>query len=202
VRTKAWQLESIVESEAGVTVSMFTESDEHTRALWPGEFRLVHRVTFGATLRLELICTNTGATPLRFEEALHTYNRVADVERASVRGLDSVRFLDNTKSNKEKVQRGDVVIASQTDNAYMDTNGPIDLSDPNMRRRIRLTKDNSLTTVVWNPWREGAAGLHDLGDREWRQFLCVEASDILSAAINLAPGQEHRMAAVLSVEML
>src|SRR6266446_3015810 len=31
VRTKAWQLESMVESERGVVVSMFTESDERTR---------------------------------------------------------------------------------------------------------------------------------------------------------------------------
>jgi len=204
VRTKAWQLESIVETDEteGVTVTMFTESDEHTRRWWPGEFRLVHRVTFGATLDLELVCTNTGATPLRFEEALHAYNRVADVERASLHGLDSVRFLDNTESNKERVQRGDVVIASQTDNAYLDTKNTIDLSDVNMHRRIRLTKSNSLTTVVWNPWREGAAGLPDLGDGEWTQFICVEASNILNAAINLAAGQEHRMAAVLSVEKL
>jgi glucose-6-phosphate 1-epimerase len=202
VRTKAWQLESIVETEAGVTVSMFTESDEHTRGWWPGEFRLVHRVTFGSALSLELVCTNTGATSLRFEEAHHTYNRVADVERVSLHGLDSVHFLDNTESNKEKVQRGDVAIASQTDNAYLDTKSTIDLSDVNMRRRIRLTKTNSLTTVVWNPWREGAAGLPDLGDDEWRQFICVEASNILTAAIDLAAGQEHRMAAVLIVERL
>jgi len=71
-----------------------------------------------------------------------------------------------------------------------------------MRRRIRLTKANSLTTVVWNPWREGAAGLRDLGGGEWMQFICVEASNILDAAINLAPGQQHTMTAVLSVEKL
>lgn len=202
VRTKAWQLESIVETDAGVTVSMFTESDEHTRGWWPGEFRLVHRVTFGSALRLELVCTNTGATSLRFEEALHTYNRVSDVERVSLHGLDSVHFLDNTESNKEKLQRGDIVIASQTDSAYLDTESAIDLSDVNMHRRIRLTKSNSRTTVVWNPWREGAARLSDLGDGDWAQFICVEASNILSTAINLAAGQEHRMAAVLSVEKL
>jgi D-hexose-6-phosphate mutarotase len=98
--------------------------------------------------------------------------------------------------------RGDVVIASQTDNAYLDTRGTIDLSDADMRRRIRLTKANSRTTVVWNPWHEEAAGLRDLGEGEWKQFVCVEASNILDAAINLAPGQQHRMAAVLSVEKL
>jgi glucose-6-phosphate 1-epimerase len=202
VRTKPWELESITETEAGVAVTMFTESDEHTRRWWPAEFRLVHRVTFGSELSLELLCTNTGTTSQHFEEALHTYNRVADVGRVRLQGLDSVRFLDNTDSNKAKLQRGDVVIASQTDNAYLDTRSMIDLSDADMRRRIRLTKANSMTTVVWNPWGEGATGLRDLGDGEWMQFICVEASNILDAAINLAPGQQHRMTAVLSVEKL
>jgi hypothetical protein len=98
--------------------------------------------------------------------------------------------------------RGDVVIASQTDNAYLDTRGTIDLSDADVRRRIRLTQANSRTTVVWNPWHEEAAGLRDLGEGEWKQFVCVGASNILDAAINLAPGQQHRMTVVLSVETL
>jgi hypothetical protein len=68
------------------------------------------------------------------------------------------------------------------------------LLDPNKKRRIRLRKEHSLSTVVWNPWSEGAARSQDLGDGERRQFLCVEASNILDVAINLAPGQEHRMA--------
>lgn len=199
VRTKAWQLESIVENENRVTVSMFTGSDERTQRWWPGEFRLVHRVTFGAELRLELVCTNTGTTVLRFEEALHTYNRVADVQDVRIQGLDTVHFLDNTDANREKTQRGDVAIVSQTDNAYLNTENAVDLSDAKMHRRIRLTKANSLTTVVWNPWRDGAVGLRDLGDGEWAQFLCVEASNIMGAAVNLAPGQEHSMTAVLSV---
>jgi glucose-6-phosphate 1-epimerase len=199
VRTKAWQIESIVENGSGVTVSMFTESDERTQRWWPGEFRLVQRATFGSELSLELVCTNTGTTPLRFEEALHTYNRVADVHDARLHGLDTVSFLDNTDSNREKTQRGDAALASQTDNAYVNTQNAVDLLDPKMHRRIRLTKANSLTTVVWNPWREGANKLRDLGDDEWTQFLCVEASNILSFAINLEPGQEHRMLAVLSV---
>ncbi|MGA8272640.1 MAG: D-hexose-6-phosphate mutarotase [Candidatus Sulfotelmatobacter sp.] len=199
VRTKAWQLESIVENGNSVTVSMLTESDERTQRWWPGEFRLVHRVTFGAELSLELTCTNTGTSAPRFEEALHTYNRVVDVQDVRLQGLDTVRFLDNTDANREKQQGGDVVIVSQTDNAYLNTDSAVDLSDPKMHRRIRLTKANSVTTVVWNPWRDGAVKLRDLGDGEWTQFLCVEASNIMGAAVNLAPGQEHRMTAVLSV---
>lgn len=202
VRTRSWQLGSIVETGAGVAVTMFIESDEQTRRWWPAEFRLAHRVTFGSELSLELICTNTGTTSLRFEEALHTYNRVADVGTVRLQGLDGARFLDNTDSNKEKTQLGDVTIASQTDNAFLSTQNAVDLLDPKMRRRIRLQKANSSTTVVWNPWQEGASGLRDLGEDEWKQFLCVEASNIIGAAVTLAPGQEHAMSALLSVARL
>ncbi len=201
-RTKTWRLESILEEDGAIVVSMVTESDEHTRRWWPGEFRLVHRATFGSHLKLQLACTNTGTTTLHFEEALHTYNHVANVQHVRVLGLDAVRFLDNTDSNKKKAQRGDVAITSQTDNAYLNTRDAVELFDPDMRRRIRLAKANSLTTVVWNPWREKASEIRDLGNDEWTQFLCVEASNILDAVINLAPGQEHRMTAILTVERL
>jgi glucose-6-phosphate 1-epimerase len=98
----------------------------------------------------------------------------------------------------EKTQHGDIAIAAQTDNAYLNTASEVELWDEVMRRRIRLRKHNSLNTVVWNPWREGA--LRDLGDGEWSQFLCVEASNILASAVSLEPGEEHRMTAVISIE--
>jgi glucose-6-phosphate 1-epimerase len=202
VRTKTWQLESIVEEEPGVRVSMSTESDEQTRNWWPADFRLVHHVVFGPELTLELVCTNTGKTDLRFEEALHTYNRVAEVRNVRLRGLDTVHFLDNTESNMEKAQCGDVKIASATDNAFLGTQNDVDLIDPELRRHIRLQKANSVTTVVWNPWRDGAARLKDLGDGEWTQFLCVEAGNILAASVSLVPGEEHKMTAVLSTAKL
>ena len=202
VRTKSWQLESIVEDRSGVCVSMSTESDEQTRRWWPAPFCLVHRVVFGPELILELACTNTGKTDLHFEEALHTYNRVSDVANVRLQGLDGVQFLDNTDSNRAKTQHDDVTIALATDNAFIGTQSNVDLIDPGSHRQIRLKKAGSLTTVVWNPWREGAARLHDLGDGEWKQFLCVEASNILAASVSLAPGEQHRMTAVLSTQEL
>ena len=202
VRTKGWQLESIVQGGDEVLVSMSLESDEQTRWWWPGEFRLLYRVAFGPELILELVCINTGNTRLRFEEALHTYNRVGDVAKVRLQGLDSLQFLDNTDANRARAQHGDVTIASVTDNAFVGTQHDVELIDPELHRRIRLKKSNSLTTVVWNPWREGAARLGDLGDGEWTQFLCVEASNILAASVSLAPGEEHKLMAVLSLGKL
>ena len=191
VRTKAWQLESIARDGDAVTVSMSTASDEGTRKWWPGEFRLVHRVTFGSELKLELTVTNTGSTSLRLEEALHAYHRVGHVENIRLVGLDGVSYLDNTDSNREKRQCGDVVLTAQTDNAYLNTQHALELVDPELRRRILIAKENSLTTVVWNPWREGTQLLSDLGDDEWQHMVCAEASNILTFALILAPGQQH-----------
>jgi glucose-6-phosphate 1-epimerase len=200
VRTREWQLDSVTAEEDGaVTVVCSTESDEATRRWWPHEFRLVHRVAIGKALRLELIVKNTGSDRLSFEEVLHTYFRVGDARRVRVRGLDQVAYLDNTDGNGEKIQSGDIVFAAATDNAYLNTQGALELIDPVLRRAIRTEKENSATTVVWNPWQQGAAALSDLGDEEWERMTCVEASNILGSAVKLAPGEEHIMRATLSV---
>jgi glucose-6-phosphate 1-epimerase len=200
VRTIEWRLESVTaENDGSVGVACSTESDESTRRWWPHEFRLVHRVAVGGVLRLELTASNTGAAPFLFEEALHTYFLVGDVAKVRVRGLDRVRFLDNTDANREKIQSGDVVYGGATDNAYVDARGAVELVDPALHRTLRTEKENSATTVVWNPWQQGAAALSDLGDDEWRTMACVEASNILGAAVRLEPGQQHTMRATLSV---
>ena len=173
VRTKAWQLESIVQVGDAAAVSMFTESNESTRRWWPADFRLVHRATFGSELSLELVVTNTGTTSLRFEEALHTYHRAGDIEKARVQGLDGVHYLDKTDRNQKKTQHGEIVIASETDRVYLNIQEAVELEDPVLRRRTRVTKQNSRTTVVWNPWVQKARALSDLGGDEWTQMICI-----------------------------
>src|SRR6202007_1209489 len=93
VRTKLWTLESIEHCGGDVIVTMSTESDPGTQKCWPHNFRAALRVTFGAVLKLEFTVTNTGASPFRFEEALHTYHAVGDVHTASVAGLDGATYL-------------------------------------------------------------------------------------------------------------
>ena len=199
VRTREWQLDSVTaEGDGCVAVTCSTGSDDATRRWWPHEFRLVHRVTIGSSLHLELTVTNLGSAPFVFEEALHTYFRVGAAERARVRGLDQVTYLDNTDGNREKVQSGDVALTAPTDNAYLNTRSALELIDPTLHRILRTNKQNSETTVVWNPWQQGAATLADLGADEWRLMTCVEASNILRSAVSLAPGEQHAMGATLS----
>jgi glucose-6-phosphate 1-epimerase len=198
VRTKAWQLDSVESKGDTVVVSLSTASDAATRARWPHDFRLTHRLTIGEELTQELEVSNTGNTPLRFEEALHTYYRVGGAEAVRVIGLDGVAYLDNTDGNRRKQQQGDIVFTGQADSAYLDTTGAVEIFDPLLHRRIRLAKQDSRTTVVWNPWSTGAQSMADLGD-EWRKMVCVEASNIRDFAVDLTPGERHTMRTIIHV---
>jgi glucose-6-phosphate 1-epimerase len=200
VRIKEWRLDSIAAQDDGsVTVVCVTESDANTRHLWPHDFCAAYRVTFGKTLRLELTVINIGPVTVRFEEALHTYFHVGHVQQVRVRGLDQARYLDNVDGNREKVQAGDIAIAGQTDNAYLATQASPEVHDNSLRRILRTDKENSETTVVWNPWIEGATPLTDLGPDEWQHMICVEASNVLRCPVALEAGEEHTLKATLRV---
>jgi glucose-6-phosphate 1-epimerase len=199
VRTKEWQLESVKIDGGSVVVVCTTGDDELTHRWWPHAFRLSQKLSIGKSLRLELKVANTGPTSFWFEEALHTYFRVSDAEGVIIRGFDQITYMDNIDGNRRKKQSGDLIFTAKTDNAYIDVHSPAEVIDSTWRRRIRTEKVNSATTVVWNPWRDGAASLGDLGNDEWRQFACVEACNILDSAIALAPGQEHTMQATINV---
>lgn len=199
VRTREWELESVQAGNDGsVTVVCATEADPTTRRFWPHDFRLVHRITVGKTLQMELIVTNTGGSAFRFEEALHTYFRVSNVETIQVRGLGGAVYLDNMNGNREETQNGDLTLSGPTDNAYLHKEKTIDIADPALLRVLRTEKDNSGTSVVWNPWQQGASKLADLGDDEWHSMACVEAANILGAAVVLGPGEQHVMRSTLT----
>ncbi len=199
VRTKPWHLDAITSSGDAVTVTMSTGSDEATRQWWPAEFRLIYRASFGSELSLELELLNTGPTALHFEEALHAYHRVGNVRTAHLEGLNGIHYLDKTANYHENVQSGAVTIASETDRVYLDTPGAVELYDPVLSRRIGVSKENSLTTVVWNPWTEKAKAMADLGEDEWVNTLCVETSNVLGSALEVAPLQRHCMKAVIQI---
>ena len=118
---------------------------------------------------------------------------------ARVKGLNGTRYLDKTDSNREKAQEGEVAITGETDRVYLNTRGAVELHDPVLRRRLCLAKENSFTTVVWNPWADKAKAMADLGPDEWTQMLCIETSNVLDYAVEVAPGKRHVMKAGIRV---
>jgi glucose-6-phosphate 1-epimerase len=143
---------------------------------------------------MDLEVENLSDAPFLFEEALHTYLHIADVQCADVRGLESHSYIDKTDHLRIKTLGVDPLrIVSETDRVFTGATGTCILTDPVLARRILVKKEHSRTTVVWNPWVAKAAAMADFGDHEWPGMICIETANTAPDAITLAPGGRHTM---------
>lgn len=168
-----------------------------SRDLGFDQFRLAYQITMGRNLSLALTAANEAETPLRFEEALHTYFAVADVHEITVTGLEPTRYIDKTDGMREKpAAHGPLRFDGPTDRVYPDTTAACSIHDGVLKRLIANEKKNSATTVVFNPWKE----MSDLGPEEWHEMVCVETVNAGVNAITLGAKATHTMTAKISVE--
>jgi glucose-6-phosphate 1-epimerase len=174
--------------------------NELSRSLGFDQFRLAYQLTIGRTLTMQLTVANDGGAPLVFEEALHTYYAVTDIHEIAISGLDGVSYLDKVDNFNKKLQHGDITVTGPTDRVYLDTTATCVLKDHAGKRHISVAKTGSTTTVVWNPWEEGAAKLADMDPTEWHEFVAIETVNAATDAITLAPGATHTMQARVAVE--
>jgi len=203
-RTRLWQVADLArDGEGDVRAVLRLTSDAETRAYWPAEFAATLTVSLGRSLAMTLEFENTGTDEIAYESALHTYLAVGDVERIRIQGLERARFVDKVDGSREKTA-GDapLAIAGEVDRVYHDTTAPCTVDDPVLGRRIRVEKDHSLATVVWNPGYEKARGVADIGDEAWRSFVCVETANCGPHAVHLAPRARHAMTARIDVAAL
>ena len=156
-------------------------------------------VTVGDTLAMELQVTNPSSEPLSFEECLHAYFSVGDINDVSITGLKGAHYLDKTDNNASKLEAGDAIkIVSETDRVYLGTTGAVEIHDAKLRRIIRVEKAGSASTVVWNPWIAKSKAMADFGDDEFRRMVCVEAGNVGQNQITLAPGKTSMLKVELS----
>lgn len=203
VRAQEWELAfaALVGEDLHLTFT-FGPSDA-TRELGFDKFRVAYEITIGRTLTMKLTVANEPETPLVFEEALHTYYVVGDVREASLTGLSQTSFFDKRDSGAEKIQLEEPLgFRWTTDRLYFNTTAQCVIADPVLKRRIRIEKTNSATTIVWNPWSELTPGLADMEPEGWTGMLCVESGNAGPNAITLAPGETHTMRSVVALETL
>jgi D-hexose-6-phosphate mutarotase len=167
-------------------------------------FNASYVVTITDRLELELILTNTSAKQeLPVETCLHTYFQVGDIAAVEVAGLEGLSYLDKVDNFALRQQGGDALkIDSEVDRIYLDATGPVEIRDERLRRKIRVEKSGSASTIVWNPWTAKAQQMPDFGDEEYRQMLCVESGNVGRNRIVLAPGRSSALKVMLSAAPL
>lgn len=199
-RTLEWAVESVEARDESVTIGFVLEPSDATLAAWPHAFLLHYRVSVGPALDATLTVENRSSSAFVFQEALHTYLHVGDVEVARVRGLAGTTYIDKADGLVRKRQaREPVRLRGLTDRVYLDTEATCIVEDPVLDRRLRIDKRGSRTTVVWNPGLDTARAIGDLGAEAWRSMLCVETANAADDAVRLEPGQRHEMSAHLTV---
>lgn len=201
-RLLPWRVETFESSDhEAVIVYRLADRDvrdEAHRQEFPHAFDAEYEVRFGPELVLSLTVSNTGEEAFEFEEALHAYLAVGDVRHVRVRGLDGARYRDKVLDRDGCVQEGELRFDGETDNVYSAT-GDVTVADEQLGRVLRIRKEGSGTTVVWNPGPELGGQITDIGDG-WSDFVCVEAANTADQAVRLEPGASHRMVYRLAVE--
>lgn len=194
-RTVLWTVKQTQALENGETQILFqldtSELDEELQAMWPQATLAVYTITIGQTLTLELVTSNQSDEPLTLGQALHTYFNVSDIEQTTVTGLEGKDYLDKTTGFERKTQAGSIIIKQEVDRVYLQTADDVVIDD--VKRKIQIEKEGSLSTVVWNPWQEVADKMGDLGKEGYRYMLCVESANAAEDIITIAPGKSHTL---------
>ena len=200
-RINLWRLESAAVEPDGTALLRlgFACGPQQTRYL-PHEVGLAIEFRLGSALSMAFSVTNPGTAPVTFEEALHTYFQVGDVRQVSVNGLRGATYIDKVDFGRRKTQAEDLVtIAAETDRLYLDTGAEVTLTDPVLRRAVRVAKTGSRSTIVWNPWIAKSKAMPDFGDDEWPGMICLETANAAENAVTVPAHASHTMTALVTI---
>ena len=199
-RTAEWELmaASVVAGD-GLAVR-FRLPASAAGAAWP-PFDTEFAVTVTDRLALELRTTNRSPDRvLEFENCLHTYFAVGDVEQITLGGLAGAPFLDfaaGAGGVRREGENSPVRITRETNRVYVDTTEAVEIRDRQLRRTIRVEKSESRSTVVWNPWTTQKMP-DDFDPAEHRRMVCVESGNVKANRLALPPGQTAALRVWLS----
>jgi D-hexose-6-phosphate mutarotase len=198
-RHKAWELKEFIPAADG-SVSVRFRLPEYPEASGFPPFTADYIVTVKDTLTLQLVVKNDSSDEeLGFENCLHSYLEVGDINGVAIRGLKGVHYLDKVTDFARKTETEEAIrIGSEVNRIYLNTTATVEIEDRKLKRKIRIEKEGSQSTVVWNPWVSVAQQMPDFGNDEYQRMVCVESGNVASNSLHLAPGASSTLAVKLS----
>ncbi len=154
-------------------------------------------VNFGAKLTVSLTTINTGKTAFQLADAIHTYFHVGEISEIRIHGLGGA-VAENRVDNTEFTAEEAFGFEAETDYIYH-SEAAVTIEDRKLKRKILVEKENSRTTIVWNPWIAKSQRMPDFGDEEYHTMVCVEAANCSVDKIDLAPGASHTLTQKISL---
>jgi glucose-6-phosphate 1-epimerase len=209
-RNERWD----IVAQTSDSVTMRLASTPASLAKWPHAFEATYAVALEADggLATTFEVKNLGAEPMRFTTALHTYFRVSSVAGAKVTGLRGVKYLDQLDGSKSGLTDKDglvgwerkteeaeaVTFEREVDRVYLGVpSRGVAIVDAARGAEVTLATENLPDAVVWNPWIDKSKATGDLGDEDYKAFVCVEAAAVERPA-EVKPGETWRCKQVLA----
>ncbi|AZA12244.1 aldose epimerase family protein [Corynebacterium gerontici] len=124
----------------------------------------------GDVVEIRLQATNRSSSPTTVQLALHPYFAVNDIEDTAIRGLGGTRALNQVTGEECSLPK-EIRFDGQYDNIAHEARRAV-IDDG--QRRIEVSPIGADATVVWNPGEALAATMADVGEGEWKKFVCVE----------------------------
>jgi glucose-6-phosphate 1-epimerase len=202
-RIKPWEIKEIVPAPDG-SVSVRLRLPNYPEASAYPSFVAEYVVTVNEALTLELMVTNNSSdAKLEFEECFHTYFAVEDIAATSITGLKGISYLDKVANFAKKTETEEAIrVVSEMDRIYLDATGTVEVRDARLGRVIRVAKEHSASTVLWNPWIAKAQQMPDFGNEEYQKMVCVESGNLNGNKVVLEPGKSSRMKVKLSTSTI
>lgn len=200
-RRLEWDVKSVklMDDKETIKITFELTNDEKTKKWWPYEFKLRNVITIGKQLEVELTTKNSGAEEFQITEALHSYFNISDISNISITGLENTTYIDTLDAKEEKRQKKKIRFDSEFDNIYVNTENECIINDPGFKRNIKVSKEGSRSTVVWNPWIEKSKKMSDFGDEEYQTMVCVETTNAANDIRTIAPGKKHTIKAIIGL---
>ncbi|NND99715.1 MAG: D-hexose-6-phosphate mutarotase [Pirellulaceae bacterium] len=197
-RTSHWHvLSTNATADGATTLSLGLESNAHTQILFPFQFQLRLDVTISKKLSIELSITNTDSQPFDSGAALHTYYQISDVKDVQCSGLENVDYIDKVDGMKIKSDQGPVRITAEEDRVYVNTADTVMIKTA--ARTLRVAKEGSRSTILWNPWIDKARSISDMPNDGYQTMICIETANAASDVRQIAAGDTHRIGQTTSL---
>lgn len=201
-RSTEWQLVKTAAAPDGSAALTLALPKIPGRDAW-NNLRTEFIVTVADTLTMELTTANDacGGT-MEIENCLHTYFWVGDITQVSISGLEILPFDDfasGAGGARKAAENAALQITRETNRVYPNHADVVEIRDEKLRRKIRVEKSGSNSTVVWNPWTTQKLP-DDFDPAEHKHIVCVESGNVKQNKISLAPGKTAALKVVLSTQ--
>ncbi len=200
-RNCLWNITQTAMLKDGCTsVTLSLQESQETLKHYPHSFYLELTFIIGKRLQIALKTTNSSNTTMQITQALHSYFYVGNLHEIRICGLEGRTFIDQLDNQTSKKESKPLQFTQSLDRIYIPSSDTCEIIDTVLKRKIRIEKKHSNSTVVWNPWKNNT--LHDIQGDRYSKFVCIETANVKEDRITLEPNESYTLIQTISLENL